>query len=111
MLLRELLPRIGSKAFYTYDFGDFWEHEISLEKLRKFDPGRIYPVCLAGEMACPPEDCGGLAGYYVMLQAIRDPRHEQHQELLEWAGESYDPESFSREQVNRALQKMKRVRS
>ena len=110
VLLREMLPRIGSKAFYTYDFGDSWEHEVSLEKLRKFDPGMIYPVCLAGEMACPPEDCGGLPGYYALLEALRDPRHEQHEELLEWVGEGYDPVSFSLERVNRVLQKMKRGR-
>jgi len=107
VLLRELLPRIGSKAFYTYDFGDSWEHEIALEKRRKFESGLIYPVCIAGEMACPPEDCGGIHGYYQLVEAIHDPQHERHEELLEWLGEGYDPESFSIEQVNRLLQRKK----
>jgi len=107
VLLRELLPHIGSRAFYTYDFGDSWEHEVALEKLRKFDPGAIYPVCIAGEMACPPEDCGGLPGYCQLLEAIRDPRHEQHAEVLELLGQGYDPLRFPLDQVNRRLQRLK----
>ncbi len=111
VLVSEVLPRIGSRAFYTYDFGDSWEHEISLEKLRKFDPEIIYPVCIAGERACPPEDCGGIPGYYEFLEAIADPRHEQHAELLEWVGEGYDPDGFSPDQVNRVLQRKTARRS
>lgn len=105
VLVSELLHRVGSKAFYTYDFGDSWEHQISFEKRRKFEPDLIYPVCTAGEMACPPEDCGGIPGYYQLLEAIRDPRHEQHAEILEWLDEGHDPQRFSIQEVNRALQK------
>jgi hypothetical protein len=108
VLLREMLPRRGSKASYTYDFGDSWEHEIKLEKLVAYDPATTYPLCVAGEMACPPDDCGGIPGYFELLEAIRDPQHERHAELLECAGDDYDPERFSLEQVNRVFQSKSR---
>ena len=51
-------------------------------------------------MPAPPEDCGGVWGYYDMLNAIADPDHEMHEELSEWVGEDFDPEAFDRDQVN-----------
>ena len=53
--------------------------------------------------ACPPEDCGGIGGFYSLLKALQNPRHPQHEELLEWVGEEYDPEKFSIEAINRIL--------
>jgi hypothetical protein len=87
--LRKMLGRLGSKAVYTYDFADDWQHSIVLEKRLKADPATKYPLCTGGEMACPPEDCGGLPGYYNLLRTNR----------------AYDPTAFSLEQVNRALQR------
>lgn len=101
--LHEVLGRVGAKAVYTYDFGDSWEHGLVLEKRLPTDPSLAYPSCIGGQRACPPEDCGGLPGFYQLLEAIQDPDHEQHEELLEWVGEEYDPEAFSMETVNRAL--------
>ena len=108
VVVSELLASVGSKAFYTYDFGDSWEHRIALEKRVRADPETIYPVCIAGEMACPPEDCGGIPGYHELLEAIRDPGHERHEEMLEWLEEGWNPEHFSIEAVNRRLQKKRR---
>lgn len=101
--LHQVLGRIGAKAVYTYDFGDGWEHGIVLEKRLPVDPDLAYPACTGGQRACPPEDCGGIPGFYELLDAIQDPKHERHDELLEWVGEQYDPEAFSIERVNRLL--------
>jgi hypothetical protein len=107
--LSSVLVRVGSKAIYTYDFGDEWEHGIVLEKRLPVDPNLTYPLCTAGERACPPEDCGGIYGYYDLVEAIGDPDHDRHEEMLDWIGE-YDPEAFSLDEVNRALLRFQRRR-
>ncbi len=86
-------------ANYTYDFGDGWEHKIQLEKILPRDKNVKYPICIAGKRACPPEDCGGVWGYKEFLEAIRDPNHERHKELLEWVGGEFDPEYFDANEV------------
>jgi hypothetical protein len=100
----------GAKAVYTYDFGDSWEHQIVVEKCLSPEPGRAYPACLAGERRCPPEDCGGIGGFYNLLEAIRDPGHEEHEELLDWVGGQFDAEAFSVDEVNQRLAPMQRRR-
>ena len=40
---------------------------------------------------CPPEDCGGPWGYAELIEAIKDPKHERHDELTEWIGDDFDP--------------------
>ena len=86
-------------ASYTYDFGDNWEHRILLEKILPRDANTKYPTCIAGKRSCPPEDCGGVWGYKRLLEAIRDPDHEEHEETLEWVGEEFDPEYFEAGEV------------
>ncbi|MEW6750870.1 MAG: plasmid pRiA4b ORF-3 family protein [Candidatus Latescibacterota bacterium] len=88
---------------YEYDFGDGWEHEVLVEKVLEREVQRRYPVCITGRRACPPEDCGGAWGYAQLLEAIRDPEHPEHGEMLEWVGEEFDPEEFDAEAVNRFL--------
>lgn len=101
--LHQVLGRVGAKAIYIYDFGDGWEHGMVLEKRLPADPKLAYPACIGGERACPPEDCGGIGGFYGLLDAIQNPKHKNHEEMLDWVGEEYDPEAFSTEAVNRAL--------
>jgi len=105
--LSGILGRVGSKAIYTYDFGDNWEHAIVLEKRLPIDPSMGYPVCTEGQLACPPEDCGGIPGYYDLIEALHDPDHASHEEMLEWSGD-YDPQAFSVDKVNRVLASMRR---
>lgn len=88
-----------NKALYTYDFGDGWEHTILLEKILPAATGIKYPVCIAGERACPPEDCGGVPGYEYMLEILQDPQHEEYEETLSWLGESFDPDNFNPEMI------------
>jgi hypothetical protein len=106
----ECLSQPGSKIYYEYDFGDSWEHEIELEAVLPADPGTRYPVCLSGRRCCPPEDCGGTPGYEQFLDAIRDPQHPEHEDMLQWVGGPFDPEEFDAGAV-RFTDPRKRLRS
>ncbi len=103
--LSKVLWRPGAKLIYTYDFGDNWEHAIVLEKLFPTQLGfdLEYPVCIDGKLACPPDDCGGIPGYYELIDALAHPEHERHEEISEWISDDFDPQAFSVENVNRML--------
>ncbi|MBI2855057.1 MAG: plasmid pRiA4b ORF-3 family protein [Chloroflexi bacterium] len=101
--LWKVLPAVGSKFTYTYDFGDDWRHELLVEKVLPSGEDRSYPVCLGGKRNCPPEDCGGPWGYEDLLSVIHDPSHEDHYDKMTWLGGRFDPEAFDLEEVNRAL--------
>lgn len=81
-------------ALYIYDFGDNWEHTILLEKIVPRAEKTEYPICLEGERACPPEDCGGAWGYVDLLETISDPDDEEYEDTIEWLGDDFDPEYF-----------------
>jgi Plasmid pRiA4b ORF-3-like protein len=101
--LNRVLRRPKDWLVYDYDFGDSWEHEVRLEEiLPRPSPTRL-PMVLAGRGACPPEDVGGLPGYYHFLEAIKDPNHPEHEDMLEWAGKHFDPAAFNVQEVNRAF--------
>jgi hypothetical protein len=100
---RTLLPLVGDSALYAYDLGDSWEHTLLLERVVLVDPLEQWlPWCLDGRRAAPPEDVGGTGGYAEFLEAIADPGHEEHAQMLEWGGD-VDPERFDRRAVNTAL--------
>lgn len=103
VLVGDVLKRKRQKFVYTYDFGDDWRHNLVVEEIGEQAPEQNYPVCLDGERACPPDDCGGVWGYYEMLKAIRDPNHEEHETYLEWLGGSFDPNRFSLKDRNEIL--------
>ena len=84
----------GDVATYEYDMGDEWRHEILLEGVFLKEKGVKYPRCIAGERACPPEDCGGTWGFKRLLEALASPKHPEHKELREWIGKKYEPEKF-----------------
>jgi hypothetical protein len=98
------LRNLGVKRFiYTYDFGDDWEHLLVIEGIVPRVEDQHYPACIAGERACPMEDCGGPYGYARMLEIRADPTHADHGEISEWLGPGFDPEAFSVEAVDRSL--------
>lgn len=92
--LGDVLPSVGSKMRWEYDFGDGWEHDVVVEAIGPPEAGVRYPRCLAGRRACPPEDCGGPWGYEELLQALADPGNPDHAELREWAPPDFDPVQF-----------------
>jgi hypothetical protein len=101
--LRRVAPEVGARFTYTYDFGDDWEHQVLVEKVLAPESSVSYPRCLTGKRSCPPEDVGGIWGYQEFLEAIRDPEHEEHENMLEWVGGAFDPEAFDAQAVNAAL--------
>ena len=104
--LSEVASRTGDRFTYVYDFGDGW-HEIVIEKIQLPEAGVQYPVCLDGQRACPPEDCGGIGGHAYFLEAIRNPDHPEHDEMLAWIGGSFDPEALDLDNINRRLKRIK----
>ncbi len=92
--LSDLLRKEKDKIVYEYDFGDSWEHEMLLEKVLPADPNQALPLCIKGKRACPPDDCGGIYGYYQMLETLADPNSEEAEELLAWIGGPINPEAF-----------------
>jgi hypothetical protein len=106
--LGALIDRGVERFRYVYDFGDGWEHEIVVEKALPLDPERPYPSLVTGKRACPPEDCGGVYGYLRLLEILADPRHEEHAELSEWAGEGFDPERLDLDAIRRDLVRLVR---
>jgi hypothetical protein len=103
----DLAPGVKGKFIYEYDFGDGWLHDVLVEKVLTPDLAFKHPVCLAGANACPPEDCGGIYGFYNLLEIIADPKHPEHAEMKEWIGRELDAGEFSREEVNAVLKRLK----
>lgn len=91
--LRDVLSPGTTGIAYAYDFGDNWEHRLIVSDVRPGEPGVSYPRFVAGERDCPPEDCGGIPGFYEMLEARADPAHPDHAEISEWL-EDYDPDAL-----------------
>jgi hypothetical protein len=104
-LISAALPA-GGQPFsfeYEYDFGDSWWHDILFEGNPQPEAGVEYPRCVEGERACPPEDVGGPYGFAEFLQAVADPNHERHQELLEWS-RPFRPGPFNAKHASHVMQ-------
>jgi hypothetical protein len=65
--LSDFKLRAGERFVYEYDMGDFWQHDIRLERILPLEPRKLYPVCSDGAGDCPPEDCGGPWGYKTLM--------------------------------------------
>lgn len=105
--LAQFLQQPGDRIHYSYDFGDGWEHDIVLETRLNPEPGVQTPACLAGKGACPPEDSGGPWGYADLKEALADPRHKDHESMLDWLGrdsaDSFDPAACDLAEINEVL--------
>ncbi len=75
------LTRMPDAFAYHYDFGDGWEHDVDV-----VGPGGAQPGCRYGEGGCPPEDCGGPAGYADLLTVLAYPGHPDHARFRDWSG-------------------------
>lgn len=103
--LDAVLERKADWMTYEYDFGDSWTHRVVLEAVEEADAARS-AVIVAGNGACPPEDCGGVGGYARVVSAALDPDHAEHQEVREWLGREFDPAAFDLAAINRALRRV-----
>ncbi|MGI4736854.1 MAG: plasmid pRiA4b ORF-3 family protein [Janthinobacterium lividum] len=108
--------RVNDKFTYTYDFGDYWQHQVRVEKILLPPAVPTAPVCVSGRRACPPEEIGGPSGYDQRTLDQFSWRYESLARLL--AGEdireddvptwfwTYQPEHFDKGQINRKLAKL-----
>src|SRR5208337_1460637 len=101
--LHRIVTREKDRFKYMYDFGDYWEHEILVEKILPLEKGTDCPVCVTGKRACPPENCGGATGYQELLEILLDPSHPEHEDKFNWLPGDFDSEKFDAESVNRRL--------
>lgn len=91
---------------YTYDFGDWWEHQILVEDVRPAASDWAYPQLVDGERACPPEEVGGPRGYATFVAALTDPDHPEHAETLDWVRPGFDPETFVSGHISTLLKRL-----
>jgi hypothetical protein len=108
--LRDVLKPGRTIIDYLYDFGDYWDHKLTVTAVRQGEPGTEYPRYIGGEWNAPPEDCGGLPGFYETLDAIADPGHPNHAHALEWFDE-YDPKIIDDEPIKYALSRIAKRRN
>jgi hypothetical protein len=94
--LSKVFTKPGQTFIYIYDFGDSWTHEITLESITKDSSASAQLI--AGEGACPPEDCGSTGGYAELKEIMANPKHKEHKEMKEWLGlgknDKWDPSAF-----------------
>ena len=103
--LRDVLYQPRMTIDYLYDFGDSWEHRLIVTGVRTGDLRVAYPRYVAGEYSAPPEDCGGISGFYDMLDILNDPKHPEYAETRTWA-DDYDPASIDELPIGYALSRI-----
>ncbi|KRA65116.1 hypothetical protein ASD79_19555 [Caulobacter sp. Root655] len=108
--LRDVLKSAGTVMDYTYDFGDDWRHRLTFSDIRPGDPEAEYPRYLAGERCAPPEDCGGLPGFYGALEVLADPAHPDRADVADLF-EGYDPDRIDELVLEIALSRIARRRN
>ncbi|WP_330999246.1 IS1096 element passenger TnpR family protein [Burkholderia cepacia] len=99
----EAVGGVGTTLVYTYDPDEGWQHVVVIEALGPAAAGARYPRCVAGTGACPPEDCGGPAGYAQLVRTLAGRMTDDKRELLEWFGEPFDPDAFRLADANARL--------
>jgi len=107
--LATIAPAVGATFVYAYDFGDNWRHDIIVRSIERPDKRLTYPLCIAGERAGPPEDCGGVWGYRDLLATLATGRGEAYDDMLRWLGGDFDPDGFDRNMVNRRIRDLHRA--
>jgi hypothetical protein len=108
--LRDVLGPHETIIDYLYDFGDCWEHRLTITNVRQGEPGIAYPRYIGGEWNAPPEDCGGISGFYDALDALTDPDHPNHAEIKEWF-DDYDPTLIDDVPIKYALSRVANQRN
>ena len=106
--LVQVAPHEGDQFGYEYDFGDSWEHEITVEQILPNEAAAATTaLILDGGCACPPEDCGGIRGYAELIKTLKNPKHPEHKTMKEWFGRPFDVKAFDVAKTNLWLRKLK----
>ena len=86
--------------------------DCHLHAFREGDGTSYGDSSIGGHGVCPPEDCGGVWGYAGLCETLDDPRHGDHEEIVEWMREiqqpsfepsQFDPSAFDLETANEAV--------
>lgn len=105
--LTHLRLAVGDRFTYLYDFGDDWEHEITLLAAAPMPRARgseqLFPQVLGGAGAAPPEDSGGPPGYQALLEALANPKHPEHRQASQWVPRGFDAARFDLPGADHAL--------
>jgi hypothetical protein len=107
--LRDVLGPGRTVIDHTYDFGDNWEVRLTAAKVRQGEASQSYPYLVRGEWAAPPEDRGGIPGFYELLDILADPERADDDGLREHF-EGYDPNQVDIFIMNIALSRIARRR-
>ncbi len=107
--LDQVVGKKGDRLWYDYDFGDGWEHSLRVEEVLETPPDSV--ICVAGKLACPPEDCGGVWGHHEIsnwvrgnyADALRPPVFESTAEGRDWLPEGWHPDVFDLAEANELL--------
>lgn len=105
--LAQVAPAAGRKFNYEYDFGDSWEVDVLVERVLPAEGADAAPVVKKGARMGPPDDVGGVPGYYDFIKTMADPSDPDHEEMAEWYGGAFDPEEFDLDAINGTLARMK----
>jgi len=100
--VEQVLTQVGGTAHWMYDFGDGWNHRITIEAIEAIGDDD-HAAVIAGERACPPEDSGGPWGYLDKLRVVADPADEEHELIVGWMPEGFDADAFDLDEANRRL--------
>ena len=104
--LRDLIGRGVDRFVYVYDFGDYWRHDITIDAVEDGAGDAIYPRLVAGARRAPPEDVGGVTGFFDFLEAVLDPSHEDHEFMTGWYGGSFDPDDIEEDKIRSGLRRL-----
>ncbi|MCG2462955.1 plasmid pRiA4b ORF-3 family protein [Flavobacteriaceae bacterium F89] len=103
--LEEYWHSLKQKMVYIYDFGDDWRHIVELVEVT--DEKILNPFCMGGKAQAPVEDCGGIWGYYHMVEALNDSKHPEHKHWRDWMdfkkGQKWDENAFDLDEVQEQL--------
>ncbi len=102
IIIADVLKKEKDKIEYEYDFGDGWEHIVTLEKIFENEI-ILYPKCIKGKAACPPENCGGVWGYMNIIKTMKNPKHPEYEDIKNWLGGGLDIDDFDIDMVNEQL--------
>lgn len=107
MTVSEFLSNPGDQIEFMYDYGDSWQHVLTLEEVTDYEPESAHPsLILDGEYHCPPDDCGGVYGYAELLKIIADPKHPEYKEYKQWLPRGFKSDVFDVDKQNKKLKKL-----
>lgn len=104
--LTKLADGAVGEFFYIYDMGDSWEHRIEVLDLFTAAPDTPLPRFVDGKWRTPPEDIGGAPGFALFLEAINDPEHEDHEDIVDWYGAAFDREDIQPDIIGYAMARL-----